>query len=151
MTNIECYMHDGANWQAQGVLAYLRNQREYILEETWSKDDGRYTTDVSVGRYENCREQGYVFSVCYKCRQRNYAVYEHRNSDELCVVAFDGLTINTPTLELVCEAMGGSKWNYTKAFPCGRIVECGDYIVDGMKKFIHDIKIKDSKEKEMEE
>ena len=24
MIDIECYMNDGANWQAQSVLAYLR-------------------------------------------------------------------------------------------------------------------------------
>lgn len=128
MINIENYMHDGANWQAQSVLAYLRVTKENAIYKTWNKEFHKYDAGVEVGRYENCREQGYIFSVQYNGKQRNYCMYEHRNSDNLCVVVFDGATINTPTLEMVCGAMGDSKWNYTKAFPCGQIIECGDYI-----------------------
>ena len=136
MTNIENYMHDGANWQAQSVLAYLRVTKDNAIDKTWNLAFRKYDASVEVGRYENCREQGYIFSVQYKGEQRNYCVYEHRNSDELCVVVFDGVTINTPTNDMVFKAMGDSKWNYTKAFPCGQIMECGDYILDDIKKWI---------------
>jgi len=139
MTNIENYMHDGANWQAQSVLAYLRAMKENAIDDTWNKEFHKYDASVEVGRYENFREQGYIFSVRYKGKQRNYCVYEHRNSDDLCVVVFDGVTINTPTLKMVCRAMGDSKWNYTKAFPCGQITACGDYIFDDMKNFINEM------------
>lgn len=137
MINIENYMHDGANWQAQAVLAYLRVIKNDAIYESWNKTRCRYDAEVVVGRYENCREQGYIFSVVYDGEQRNYCVYEHRNSDQLCVVVFDGLTINTPTLDMVCDAMGDSKCNYTKAFDYGEIVSCGDYIVEDMKEFIN--------------
>jgi len=137
MTNIENYMHDGANWQAQSVLAYLRVTKNNAIDKTWNKEYHRYDAEFNVGRYENCREQGYIFSVQYKDEQRNYCVYEHRNSDDLCVVVFDGVTINTPTNDMVFKAMGDSKWNYTKAFPCGQIVECGDYILDNIRKWIN--------------
>lgn len=136
MTNIENYMHDGANWQSQCVLAYLRVTKNNAIDKTWNLAFRKYDASVEVGRYENCREQGYIFSVQYKNGQRNYCVYEHRNSDELCVVVFDAVTINTPTSEMVCNAMRDSKWNYTKAFPCGQIMECGDYILGDMKKWI---------------
>ena len=136
MISIENYMNDGANWQAQSVLAYLRVTKNDAINKTWNKEFCKYHASVEVGRYENCREQGYIFSVQYNGEQRNYCVYEHRNSDDLCVVVFDGLTINTPTLDMVIDAMGYNKWNYRKAFPCGQIVDCGDYILDDMKKWI---------------
>ena len=139
MINIESYMNDGANWQAQSVLAYLRVQKDNAIDETWNNEYKCYDTSIEVGRYENCREQGYIFSILYKGKQRNYCVYEHRNSDNLCVVVFDGATLNTPTLKMVCDAMGDSKWNYTKSFPCGQIIECGIYIIEDMKVFLKDI------------
>ena len=68
------YLNDGANWQAQGVLAYLKSQH----------------IDINVTRYDNCREQGYIFfkrvSKGRKTYQKNVTVYEHRNSDALCIV-----------------------------------------------------------------
>ena len=143
MTRIEYYMNDGANWQAQAVLAYLRVTINNAISKTWDDKNKKYLADVFVGRYENCREQGYIFSVQYKGKQRNYAVYEHRNSDQLCVVVFDALTMNTPVKELVWDAMGDSKWNYTKAFGFGEIVSCGDYIVEDIKEFIN--KVQESK------
>lgn len=136
MIDIENYMHDGANWQAQSVLAYLRVTKNNAIDKTWNEERRCYDARVGVGRYENCREQGYIFSVQYNGEQRNYCVYEHRNSDDLCVVVFDGVTINTPMLKMVCDAMEDSKWNYTKAFHCGQIMECGDYILDDVKKWI---------------
>lgn len=139
MTRIEYYMHDGANWQAQAVLAFLRAAEENTIDETWNDEFKCYDARICVGRYENCREQGYVFSVVYNNEQRNYCVYEHRNSDDICVVVFDAVTINTPTNDMICEAMGDNKWNYTKAFPCGQIMECGDYILDDIKKWIDKI------------
>lgn len=140
MMNIESYLDDGANWQAQAVLAYMRDQKSHALDGTWNKESHRYEAELYVGRYENCREQGYIFSIRYKLEQRNYAVYEHRNSDNLCVVVFDGLSINTPTLDDVCQAMGDNKYNYTKGFSYGSITECGDYIVGDMNSFISTLK-----------
>lgn len=139
MINIENYMNDGADWQAQSVLAYLRAMKVNAVDKSWNKEFHKYDASVEVGRYENCREQGYIFSVQYKGKQRNYCVYEHRNSDDICVVVFDGVTINTPTLKMVCDAMEDNKWNYTKAFPCGQIMECGNYILDDMNKFIEEM------------
>jgi hypothetical protein len=136
MIDIESYMHDGANWQAQSVLAYLRVTKDNAINKTWNEEFHKYDASVEVGRYENCREQGYIFSVQYKGKQRNYCVYEHRNSDELCVVVFDAATLNTPKAETVFNAMNGDKYNVTNAFEYGRITECGDYILDDMKKWI---------------
>lgn len=128
MTNIENYLNDGANWQAQCVLMYLR---AYI----GSMD----IMNIYVGRYENSREQGYIFSARNELEeiQRNYAVYEHRNSDQLCIVKFDTiLTFDTPSKEKVWDAMQDNKWNYTKAFGYGDIEQCGKYIINDIKQFL---------------
>jgi hypothetical protein len=145
MINIENYMHDGANWQAQAVLAYLRATKSDTINETWNKEYHCYDAEVYVGRYENCREQGYIFSVRYNGKQRNYCVYEHRNSDQICVVVFDALTTDTPQKELVWNAMGDNKWNFTKSFGFGEIVSCGDYIVEDIKEFINKVKVTNKK------
>lgn len=133
---IENYLGDGANWQAQCVLAYLRAHKDWVVSGTWDELYREYEAYVEVGRYENCREQGYVFSVRYKNKQINYAVYEHRNSDRLIVVRFEANTINTPTNDMVLKAMGGSKRNYTKAFSYGEIIACGNWIIVDAQKFI---------------
>ena len=90
MINIEHYMTDGANWQAQCVLAYLRRMGHSVVEDlTWDKEQRRAEGELQVGRCENCREQGYVFTITYGVKQlAHFWVYEHRNSDDLCVVEF---------------------------------------------------------------
>ena len=78
---IENYLNDGANWQAKCILYYLQSMYSYITDSTYNANYKRYEAIIDVGRFENCREQGYVFSLRYKTEQRNYCVFEHRNSD----------------------------------------------------------------------
>lgn len=139
MVQIKQYLNDGANWQAQAVLAYLRSKYSEIEHRWYNEKIGQYVPELTVGRYENCREQGYVFSVHCSFAQRNYAVYEHRNSDNLIVLVFDRLTINTPCGEEVWGNMK-DKYDYTKGFECGKIVECGDYIIEDAQAFIDKLK-----------
>ena len=147
MVQVDKYLDDGANWQAQSVLAYLRSMYGWVVNETYNKE-GKYNEAMfTVGRYENCREQGYVFSLRYKNEQRNYAVYEHRNSDSLIVLVFDKITINTPYGENVWGNMK-DKYDYTKAFSYGQIVECGDYIIEDAQQFINELKEKVEKKNE---
>ena len=129
MIGIESYMNDGANWQAQSVLAYIRSTWVYL----------KYASDkpvsINVGRFENCREQGYVFTLHVDGKQaKHYAVYEHRNSDELIVLKQDGLSMNTPSVEFMFGGKG--KYDYDKSFECGEIVPCGAWIMNDMEKII---------------
>lgn len=135
MINIEEYMNDGANWQAQAVLAYIRALTFRVREATHN-----LITDpvIEVGRYENCREQGYVFRLRIGCNTlMNYAVYEHRNSDELIVLKSDRNTINTPSID---EMWNGRecKYDYDKGFSYGQIIECGEYILGDMECLVRD-------------
>lgn len=112
--------NDGANWQAQCVLAYLRAH----LDE---KDN------IHVVRYNNRREQGYIFFKQEGNRQMNVAVYEHRNSDSICIVAFEKLT-KEPQNSDVWDAMT-DKWDTTADFDCGHIIDCGKTIIDIFDEF----------------
>ena len=142
MINVESYLNDGANWQAQAVLAYVRANRCSALECTFEKRFADYGAEISVGRYENCREQGYVFMISLfspeetKCKF--WAVYEHRNSDELCVLINGGYyPINTPRSD---EMWHGKTYpgGLDKSFRYGEIKECGDWILASMRKFLEE-------------
>lgn len=139
MIQIDYYMNDGACMQAQCVLAYLRNFKESAISASWNSKSSEYEAIFYVGRYENCREQGYVFSVYYKGKQINFAVYEHRNSDEIHIVQFEGTTLNTPTMEHVTSHMK-DKYDTTKSFKYMQIEACGDYIITEINNFINKIK-----------
>ena len=136
---IKSYLNDGACWQAQAALAYLRNMEETIIDASWSEDAGAYLGRIYVGRFENCREQGYVFSIKilnHPDKQGNWVVYEHRNVDYAVVFFFNGVTTNTPNLEQVCEKMG-SKWNVTKDFGYD-IMEMLNWLEKDMTKWVED-------------
>ena len=141
MMNLAHYLNDGANWQAQAVLAYVRGNLSTITEQTWNSNGHGYDLTVEVGRYENGRCQGYVFSILIRgfmskagsLVNRNWAVYEHQNSDQICVITSDTFTTNTPRWE---EMGGRSKYDTDKTFECGDIAGCGNYLVAEMADFI---------------
>ena len=132
MTRIENYMNDGANWQAQAVLAYMR---EHISEIDYEDFTAR------VGRYENCREQGYVFSIRVETNERHYAVYQHRNSDSLIVLISNGMCMDTPDVNFMWKDKGenSTKYDYDKGFPYGEIVKCGEWILDDILDWMEDL------------
>ena len=134
MIDIKNYMNDGANWQAQAVLAYLRGNYYKVIENTFDKEFCDYRANVKVGRFENCREQGYVFMMNYDfTRIANYAVYEHRNTDKICVVINDRFTTNTPTWEDMFSDRN-SAYDIDIDFSYGEIRKCAEWIMEDMKK-----------------
>ena len=150
MINIEHYMTDGANWQAQCVLAYLRYMGNLKVQDlTWNEDEEIYEGELRVGRCENCREQGYIFTLIYGVKPLvHFWVYEHRNCDKLCVVEFEGLFINTPTIN---DIPMKDKYDTTKDFSCGDIVDCGNWIIERIEYYINREKSMTIKENEGEE
>lgn len=132
--NIENFLFDGANVQAQIVAILLRDRYEHILDVSWDKK-GFYRGMISIGRFENCREQGYVVSLRFDGHQRNYAFYEHRNTDCICVIVKDFVTINTPTkAEMICDME--DKWDVTKTFEYGKWQECVEFIDEDMREVL---------------
>ena len=127
MNNVTNYLNDGANWQSRSVLSYLSST---YIDDT--------AVALNCGRYENGREQGYVFSARKNGKQRNYAVYEHRNSDDLCVVVNDVATLGTPAAHIIYDGME-SKYDVTKSFRYGEIVPCGEWITNDITRWAKEI------------
>lgn len=126
MIDIKSYSNDGANWQAQCVLSYVRSHLD--LPNDYK---------VLVGRYENCREQGYVFTLCKDYKQvLHIAVYEHRNVDSLVIKSFKGSFINTPRAE---DLGMKDKWDYDTSFDYGNVLDCGKMVIDTFEYEIKEI------------
>lgn len=141
MASLEHYLFDGACAQAHAVLAYLRDNMDDALDGTWNNSLMNWDARLDVGRYENCREQGYIFSVRHLGCQLNFAVYQHRNTDELCVIKFEYHSINTPDAIAVWENMK-DKNDIDAKFDYFDIKNCGRYIVESIKDFLQEIKLK---------
>ncbi len=85
MINVNDYMLDGADYQARAVLAFLQSN-DNLIEDSWNTERGKYEANINIGRWENCREQGYVLSMMSQNRRQiNIAFFEHRNSDSIYV------------------------------------------------------------------
>ena len=115
MTTIDSYMQDGACPAARAVLALLSN---FDIEQSWSGK--RYKAEINVARWENCREQGYVLSLrSENCRRQfNMAFFEHRNSDNICAIQWEQLTMNSPTIDTAefGEQCYSNKWDVSHEF-----------------------------------
>ena len=151
MVEIKSYLQDGANYQAQAVLALMRYRdvvvRGYAEDIAKNLSGKAYEnfketanqTHIEVGRFENCREQGYAFTLYIGYNQdKHYAVYEHRNSDNLIVLCPLKKTIclNTPTIGQMWTDENRGKNDYNKRFSPEDVVACADYICEDMKKQI---------------
>ena len=133
--NIELqnYLQDGANYKARAIMCILHGR----INEIKDADGLGRSNDVMVhvGRFENCREQGYVFSLyCELKFIKHYAVYEHRNSDNICVLVSDKFTINTPDADAMFGDRG--KNDVDAQFRYNEIMEASNYIVYAMIKEI---------------
>lgn len=136
-------MDDGANWKAQAILAIIRGRLYDVIDSTFDKDYyDKYHANVNVGRYENCREQGYVFTLSYDGKQiKHYAVYEHSNSDQICILCQTGVSMNTPNADFMFGPNRG-KYDVDKSFSYNQVMEAADWIINDMKdiiKIINDI------------
>lgn len=153
MAKLQYYMHDGANWQARAVLAYVQNCSSWFEDEIHqqSKKAGKNPFHLlEVGRYENCREQGYVVSVHLGVQQLNIAFYEHRNTDDICVLISKETTMNTPSMNDMWKPKGenATKYDYDKDFKFGQILECGKYIETYILTWIGEVYEKIGKEEQ---
>jgi hypothetical protein len=121
---------DGANYQAQAVLAYLSGRDG--IEPSWSAEQRRYLADPKVSRWENCREQGYVVWMRgRKGKQVNIAFFEHRNSDNICAVMWEQETVNAPTIETMVTAnVYSDKWDVSHTAKYGECAAMAEWIID---------------------
>lgn len=134
MIDIKSYMNDGACWQAQAVLACLRYAVKSNLYKIGEGQDA-HEPIVQIGRYENGREQGYVVRLMIDeiIPMVSFCFYEHRNSDQLCVIQFQSTGFDTPGLNTIWLGRE-SKNDYDKGFGYGHIDECAEFIINEMKR-----------------
>lgn len=136
------YFNDGADPQAQAVLA--------LLQFMWDDEhDKNFHTEAEVGRWENCREQGYVISISGgpDHEQLNIAFFQHRNSDAICAIKWHQTTINTPTIEKASEidfngeVYQDGKFDVTKEVGCFEIEEMAKWIAGELEDYVKTIQI----------
>jgi hypothetical protein len=88
---------------------------------------------LSTRPYCNCREQGFVLSVRRSGAKNalpvNIAFFEHRNSDSLCAIRWEGeLPIDGSVTAMdIPEAAYHDKWSVTKSWPFLDIASAIDY------------------------
>ena len=141
LTNIEHYFCDGANYTIQAVMClckkiYLEYYEDYKQKCNIKDPCSPYNRPViMVGRYENCREQGYILTLMSsQCGRQiaHYAIYEHRNSDNICVNKFRGSFINTPNADVVWSGRE-SKYDYDQAFSYNEVWEAYEWLEEDIK------------------
>ena len=129
---LDCFPQDGANPQAVAVLAYVK----------WLIGDGIYKGDhkanITVGRWENMREQGYVLMlrIPYKAEQLNIAFFEHRNSDSICAVKWEQYTLNSPTIDTAeFGDVYKNKYDLSHQVTAGQAYDMAEWIVSELKNY----------------
>jgi hypothetical protein len=128
MTKLSNYLQDGANYQARGVLMFLQN-----IHVNNDNDN-----NVEVARWENCREQGYIVSLRNDdyTRQINIAFFEHRNSDDICAVKWEQISMNSLTID---SAEFGdvytTKHDVSHSVSWGEVKRMSDWIGNELEKF----------------
>lgn len=137
MTDLKSYLDDGANHQARSVVTFLQG----IIYGLVDKVDKSIEPEIKIGRYHNCREQGYVISFRFLGKHRHYAVYEHRNSDTICVLISNVIYYELPSVNIMWQEKGEnpSKHDYDKGFNYGEIRECAEFILYDMLGLYHEI------------
>lgn len=135
---------DGANYQARAVLAYLTKFGG--IQESWSHGYKRYMAEPQVDRWHNCREQGYVVTLRSETclRQINIAFFEHRNSDDICAVEWEGHHLNPPTINDIPEShpYKDSKYAVTHCVSVGEAEAMADWIFRRLTNFWNETKRK---------
>lgn len=135
MNHLKSYLDDGANYQAQAVMCFLRTR---TIEDSWNKEFHKYDAEPLISRWENCREQGYVVSLRTGngCDQINIAFFEHRNSDEICAVKWEQWTINAPTIDTAeFGDVYKTKHDVSHSVPPGQVCEMADWIWEQLEAF----------------
>lgn len=127
MPTIKTYLDDGACAQARAVLAMLSH---FTIESSWNPTTHRYDAEINVGRWENCREQGYILSlVAPWSKQLNIAFFEHRNSDSICAIKWEQFSMTSITIDTaVFGDVYKTKWDVSHTVDYGHIVEMVEWI-----------------------
>jgi len=136
------YLDDGASAQSKAVIAMVQQSPD--IEESWNKRISDYDARIEIGRWENCREQGYILSLRdEKYNQLNIAFFEHRNSDDIHAIKWVQHSTNTISIDnaVFPDGIYSTKYDTSFVVGYGEIVKMADWIseqlqqhwIDGVK------------------
>jgi hypothetical protein len=128
--NILHYHADGANRNAQAVLAMLQYRIGDGIEASYK--DGRYRAEIEIARWSNGREQGYIAYLQNEAdKTLNIAWYEHRNSDKICALAWEQTAFPNPiTIETMDRSTFKNKWDVAKTVSYNEAYEMATWIYE---------------------
>lgn len=133
---LKSYLEDGACHQAQAVLAFVKGLCH--IDGSWDSETKTEKARIEVARWENCREQGYVLSLLsegYK-RQLNIAFFEHRNSDNICAVKWEQVSMNSLTIETAKFGdVYKDKYDVSYGVGYGEVLKMSRWIIQELNKF----------------
>jgi hypothetical protein len=124
--NILHYFNDGASAQSKATLAFLQDEL--------SNDQLDKLSQIDFGRWQNCREQGYVVSVSINDNQLNIAFFESRNSDS--IVVWKWYQVERLNLVNLNTAILDDKEDHW--LPFGQCHEMAEWIHEQINNFIKD-------------
>jgi hypothetical protein len=126
----------GIGAAALAVQSYLEARDG--LDASWNSDKGRYEAEPRVAPWYNGRERGIVVYMTdrqYK-EQINIAIYEHRNSDNICALVWIQNTgINPPCLATLPEMVLETKWDVDETWSYRDAVDAADWVVEKLNDF----------------
>jgi hypothetical protein len=126
----------GIGAAALAVQSYIESRDG--IEPSWNKERGRYDAEPRVAPWYNGRERGIVIYMNNHNHtdQINIAIYEHRNSDNICALMWRQKTyINPPCLATLPEDVFKDKWDVTESWSYYKAVDAASWVVEQLEEF----------------
>lgn len=120
------FQSNGISAPANAVLAYLQ-----------VRDLGQDEARPTVAPWYNGRERGYVIALPSKnySHQLNIAFYEHRNSDDICAIMWDQVSMNPLTIDNMNKDVFKDKYDVSHSVSYDKSYEMAEWILARMSEF----------------
>jgi hypothetical protein len=108
------------------------------IESSWNSDLKRYDAEPKVAPWYNGRERGIVVYLTDRKdkEQINIAIYEHRNSDNICALMWvQKPDINPPCLATLPSGVLDNKWDVTKSWSYRDAVDAANWVAEQLNDF----------------
>jgi hypothetical protein len=116
-------------WAKMSVALYIRDEYKRYICQSYNDETDKLLAEVLISRYDGGREQGYVFSLKYNGKQKNYAIFSPCQYDGICLMMDDKVSENP-------DGWGDREWDkhaeHDKEFDDEQCVECAMFILDDM-------------------
>lgn len=127
---------------AKGLVISEIITRLLIENETLDEELEKNDTHVVIYALQNCREQGYQYSVYSRKTLKTFTwcTYEHRNSDQIIINGKEG--IHTMSGDIPYK---GDKFNFIESFEYNQFYEAAEALSKMIIKFINEEEVEKTK------